>query len=141
MMDLNVNKWLIRQLTSSVILLFLSIVLFAMHHARFTPSGFGFLYFIAMLCYMGLVVVIIIDLITSATRQIQGQIVHKQGKTIHVSRNDGKLKKYKVLVPEVLQQLEKGQFVTITLTKLAYIPTSITIVDSPSENETYLQAR
>ena len=139
-MDLNVNKWLIRQLTLGVILLFLSIVLFAMHHARFTPSGFGFLYFIAMLCYMGLVVVIIIDLFTSATRQIQGQIVHKQGKTIHVSRSDGKLKKYRVLVPEVLQQLEQGQYVTITLTKIAHIPSAITIVDPPAEESAFLQA-
>ncbi|UNK18647.1 hypothetical protein MNQ98_00945 [Paenibacillus sp. N3/727] len=141
-MDLNVNKWLILHLCSNIILLFLSVGLFAMHHARYTPSGFGFLYFIAILCCLGFVVMILTDLVTSATRQIHGQIVHKQGRTIHVSRNDGKLKKYRVLVPEVLQKLEQGQFVNISLTKLAHIPSSITIVDTPGENESsFLQAR
>ncbi|MGM1048989.1 MAG: hypothetical protein ACQEXX_23010 [Bacillota bacterium] len=141
MMDLNVNKWLLWQLCSSVVLLFLSIALFVMHHARFEPSGFGFLYFVAILCFVGFVVIIITDLVTSATRQIHGQIVHKHGRTIHVSRNDGKLKKYRVLLPEVLQKLEQGQFVNISLTRLAHVPSSITIVDPPGENESFLQAR
>ncbi|SMF92445.1 hypothetical protein SAMN05661091_5827 [Paenibacillus uliginis N3/975] len=140
-MDLNVNKWLILHLCSNIILLFLSVGLFAMHHARFEPSGFGFLYFVTILCFAGFVVIIITDLVTSATRQIHGQIVHKQGRTIHVSRNDGNLKKYRVFVPEVLHKLEQGQFVNISLTRLAHVPSSIAIVDPPGENESFLQAR
>lgn len=141
-MNLNGNRWLIWQLSLNAVLLFLSIVIFALHHARFTPSSFGFLYFLAILCYAGFVVVLITDLITSATRQVQGQIVHKEGRTIHISRTDGKLKKYKVTVPEVLQRLEKGQFVTMSLSKLAQIPHSIHIVEPPPrEHENLLEAR
>ncbi|WP_422659195.1 hypothetical protein ACK8P5_01250 [Paenibacillus sp. EC2-1] len=141
MMNLNSNKRLIWQLSLNAVMLFLSIVVFALHHARFTPSSFGFLYFLVVLCYAGLVVALLTDLITSATRQVYGEIVHKEGRTIHISRTDGKLKKYRVMVPEVLQKLEKGQFVTMSLSKLAQIPRSIRIVESPSEYENLLEAR
>ncbi|WP_054954741.1 hypothetical protein [Paenibacillus dakarensis] len=140
-MNLNGNKWLILQLSLNGILLFLSIVVFALHHARFTPSSFGFLYFLAVLGFAGVFVALIVDLMTSATRQVHGQIVHKEGRTIHISRTDGKLRKYKVTVPEVLQRLEKGQFVTMSLSKLAQIPQSIHIVDPPGEPENWLEAR
>lgn len=139
MMNLNGNKWLIWQLSLNAVLLFLSIVVFALHHARFTPSSFGFLYFLVILCYAGFVVVLLADLITSATRQVHGQIVHKEGRTIHISRTDGKLKKYRVMVPEVLQKLEKGQFVTMSLSKLSQVPQSISIVDPPSDYENLLE--
>ncbi|GAB6926270.1 hypothetical protein JCM10914A_02530 [Paenibacillus sp. JCM 10914] len=132
-MDLNVNKWLIRYLYLSTILLFLSIVVFLLHHDRYSPSGIGFIWFIVVLGYAGFVGIVITDMITSATREIQGQIVHQQGETVHVSQLDGRLKKYRVHVPGVLQQLKKGQGVRISLTRLAQIPKSIVIVDSPNK--------
>lgn len=141
MMDLNVNKWLVVQLCLNTVLLFLTMVIFSMHHARYMPSSFGFLYFLAVLGFAGVVVAIIVDLITAATRQVQGQIVHKQGRTVHIRRIDGKLKKYKVMVPEVVQKLEMGQFVTMSLTKLAHIPSSITIMESPTDHESFLEAQ
>lgn len=134
-MDLNANKWLMRQLCTSTILLFLAVMLFMLHHARFTPSGIGFLYFIVIVGNLGHISFIMTDMITTTTSEIHGQIVHKKGRTIHVSQQDGKLGKYKVHASKVLERVKNGQLVNIVLTKFAHIPSAITFKDNPMKLE------
>ncbi|REE86451.1 hypothetical protein A8990_11060 [Paenibacillus taihuensis] len=93
------------------------------------PAIFGFIFFLACLVLFGLLVVLLIDLLTEARRTIRGRIVKKEGRIIHVLRDDGKLKPYKIIVPDVLEKLHADHRVEIVCTNLANIPSRITVVE------------
>ncbi|AZN39314.1 hypothetical protein [Paenibacillus albus] len=93
------------------------------------PAFIGFIYFLVSLVLFGVLVVLIIDLLTEARRTIQGRIINKEGKIIHVLRDDGKLKRYRIIVPEVLESLHAERRVEIVSTNLANIPSRITVME------------
>ncbi|SEO36039.1 hypothetical protein [Paenibacillus sp. OV219] len=93
------------------------------------PAFIGFTYFLVSLVLFGVLVVLLIDLLTEARRTIQGRIINKEGKIIHVLRDDGKLGRYRIIVPEVLETLHAEHRVEIVSTNLANIPSRITVVE------------
>ncbi|WP_336770841.1 hypothetical protein [Paenibacillus sp. MMO-58] len=72
----------------------------------------------------------LIDLLTKARRTIQGRIINKEGNIINVLRDDGKLKRFRINVPEVLDTLRADYRVEIVSTNLANIPSRITVIMS-----------
>ncbi|GLX66517.1 hypothetical protein [Paenibacillus glycanilyticus] len=93
------------------------------------PDFIGFTYFLTSLVFLGLLVVLITDLITKARRTIKGRIINKEGNIIHVLRDDGKVKRYKINVPEVLEVLQADYRVEIESTNLSNILSRITVIE------------
>ncbi|WP_248757286.1 hypothetical protein [Paenibacillus sp. ATY16] len=71
----------------------------------------------------------LIDLLIKARRTIQGRIINKEGSIINVLRDDGKLKRFRINVPEVLDALRADYRVEIVSTNLANIPSRITVIE------------
>jgi len=86
---------------------------------------FDFLSFLITFAFGVLFIVLIIDLFSKKRRIVRGRIINKEGKMINVLRDDGKVKKYKIVVPEVLELLSADQRVEISCTNLGNIPSMI----------------
>lgn len=96
---------------------------------QLVPAFIGFTYFLVSLVFLGLLVVMLIDLLTKARRTIQGRIINKEASIINVLRDDGKLKRFKINVPEVLEALRVDHRVEIVSTNLANFPSRITVIE------------
>ncbi len=128
-MQLKPNKTIVTFIIICVLQLSLSVVrLFTMDH-QMVPTFIGFTYFLVSLVFLGLLAVMLIDLLMEARRTIQGRIINKEGSIINVLRNDGKLKRFRINVPEVLDALRADYRVEIVSTNLANIPSRITVIE------------
>ncbi|MCK9860003.1 hypothetical protein [Paenibacillus sp. ATY16] len=128
-MQLKPNKTIVTFIIICVLQLSLSGVrLFTTDH-QMVPAFIGFTYFLVSLVFLGLLVVMLIDLLTKARRTIQGRIINKEGSIINVLRDDGKLKRFRINVPEVLDALRADYRVEIVSTNLANIPSRITVIE------------
>ncbi|WP_317979040.1 hypothetical protein [Paenibacillus glycanilyticus] len=96
---------------------------------QMVPTFIGFTYFLVSLVFLGLLAVMLIDLLMEARRTIQGRIINKEGSIINVLRDDGKLKRFRINVPEVLVALRADYRVEIVSTNLANIPSRITVIE------------
>ncbi|OAB38653.1 hypothetical protein PMSD_06465 [Paenibacillus macquariensis subsp. defensor] len=83
---------------------------------------FDFIFFLIAFTFGSLFIVLTIDLFSKKRRIVRGRIINKEGKMINVLRDDGKLKKFKIVVPEVLELLSADQRVEISSTNLGNIP-------------------
>ncbi|MEC0092313.1 hypothetical protein [Paenibacillus macquariensis] len=81
-----------------------------------------FLSFLITFAFGVLFIVLTIDLFSKKRRIVRGRIINKEGKMINVLRDDNKVKKYKIVVPEVLELLSADQRVEISSTSLGNIP-------------------
>jgi len=86
---------------------------------------FDFIFFLITFTFGSLFIVLTIDLFSEKRRIVRGRIINKEGKIINVLRDDGKLKKFKIVVPEVLELLSADQRVEISSTNLGNIPCMI----------------
>ncbi|GMK43913.1 hypothetical protein PghCCS26_10400 [Paenibacillus glycanilyticus] len=128
-MQLKPNKTIVTFIIICVLQLSLSVVrLFTMDH-QMVPTFIGFTYFLVSLVFLGLLAVMLIDLLMEARRTIQGRIINKEGSIINVLRDDGKLKRFRINVPEVLVALRADYRVEIVSTNLANIPSRITVIE------------
>lgn len=128
-MQLKPNKTIVTFIIICVLQLSLSMVrLFNTDH-QMVPVFIGFTYFLVSLVFLGLLIVMIIDLLTKARRTIQGRIINKEGSIINVLRDDGKLKRFRIKMPEVLDVLRADYRVEIVSTNLANIPSRITVIE------------
>lgn len=128
-MQLKPNKTIVTFIIICVLQLTLSVVrLFTTDH-QMMPAFIGFTYFLVSLVFLGLLVVMLIDLLTKARRTIKGRIINKEGRIINVLRDDGKLKRVRINVPEVLETLRADHRVEIVSTNLANIPSRITVIE------------
>ncbi|OAB47157.1 hypothetical protein PBAT_07720 [Paenibacillus antarcticus] len=86
---------------------------------------FDFIFFLITFTFGGLFIVLTIDLFSKKRRIVRGRIINKEGRMINVLRDDDKVKKYKIVVPEVLELLSTDQRVEISFTNLGNIPCMI----------------
>lgn len=127
-MPLKPNKTIVTFIIICVLQLSLSVVrLFTTDHQKM-PTFIGFTYFLVSLVFLALLVVMLIDLMTMARRTIQGRIINKEGSIINVLRDDGKLKRFRINMPEALEALQVDDKVEIVSTNLANIPSRITVI-------------
>ncbi|MCQ6557236.1 hypothetical protein [Paenibacillus mendelii] len=127
-MDINLKprKILLILLVICSVQFVLSIIrLIIENHAR----SVGFISFLITAVFLGLAVVITIDLFSRERRIISGKIINKEGKIIHVLSDDGKMQRFKIIVPEVLELLEADQRIEITSTNITNIPSKIILID------------
>lgn len=128
-MQLKPNKTIVTFIIICVLQLSLSMVrLFNTDH-QMVPVFIRFTYFLVSLVFLGLLIVMIIDLLTKARRTIQGRIINKEGSIINVLRDDGKIKRFRIKMPEVLDVLRADYRVEIVSTNLANIPSRITVIE------------
>jgi uncharacterized damage-inducible protein DinB len=89
-------------------------------------EALGFIFFITSFVFLAIFVIILVDLIMKNHETIQAKLISKYEKNIYVLRADGKVKKYRILYPEILDQLMVDQQIEITISNLAKIPLHIT---------------
>jgi len=106
-------------------LLLTSSILGLLRDYSYIPVMLGFINFIVVLSSLSIVIVTIIDLVSDDRRAMRGRIINKEGKIIHILNDDGKLKRYKIMIPEILEQLEADQCVEVLCTKLSKLPCEI----------------
>jgi len=106
-------------------LLLTSSILGLIRDYRYLPVMFGFINFLVVLSSLTIVIVTIIDLVSDDRRTTRGRIINIEGKIINILNDDGKLKRYKIMIPEILEQLKTDQRVEVLCTKLSKLPCEI----------------
>ena len=95
------------------------------------PIFFDFIFFLTGLVFAALIIVLIIDYVSTSYDVVHGKIVYTQLQIIHVnSEETNAIKRYKISDPEVLQSLRVNQRVKLHLTKLTRLPRSIHILEN-----------
>ncbi|MGM0883056.1 MAG: DinB family protein [Bacillota bacterium] len=103
-----------------------SIIQFINIYMNNGPEALGFILFITSFVLLAFFVIILVDLIAKKHETIQARLISKNEKNIYLLRADGKVKRYRIHLPEILDHLNVDQQVEITLSYLAKIPLHIT---------------
>ncbi|CAM4268518.1 putative damage-inducible protein DinB [Paenibacillus endophyticus] len=116
--------------------LFLSIVYIANMVIQFissTKNGVSdalvAFYFVSGIVVLSLFVISCLELVTKNNRIIRVKLISKHNHSIYVLRNDGKLKKYHIFEYDVLNKLEPGQELSITVSSITAMPYHIQSIE------------
>ncbi|WP_255314151.1 DinB family protein [Bacillus sp. FJAT-26390] len=124
-MNLQPSKTFGLGIMSSSVVLLNAIVQFTMIYENGGSEVLGFFFFAGGLVILAFLIIQLIDVITKNRFVIQAKLVSKYKNTIYILRADGKVKRIRIIVPEIMDQLELDQIVEITFSSLARVPLHI----------------
>lgn len=129
-MNLKPFKTIYIGLTTSFVFLLNAVVQFINIYRNDGPKALGFFFFLAVFIMLVFIVIYIVDLFNKNYNIIQATLVSKHKNIIYVLKENGKVKRIRIVIPEILNKLVPGQKLEITLSALTSIPFHINVIDS-----------
>lgn len=124
-MNIKPTKAMITFLVSNAVGLAVVCTLLVVHYYQSRPLVFLILYLLCIVGFITIISALVYDLLSGKKKTIRGKVIHKEGKTVQLLTDDGKLAWIKVHHHAGRELLEPGRYVEIAMTKLTDYPVSI----------------